>query len=124
MGDRAIQFLAAIVAIAALALAGAIQPTLVEMGPVERNTVREYVSEEAKTQLAREYLIDLPESGTVEPITLEVGDVVQAGDVVARMETYELEQQLASVEAQMAQARAQVTLSRRPLRSCRPPPRP
>ncbi|MEY5032460.1 MAG: hypothetical protein RL354_1491, partial [Planctomycetota bacterium] len=31
MGDRAIQFLAALVAIAALALAGAIQPTLVEM---------------------------------------------------------------------------------------------
>ncbi len=85
------------------------QPTLVEMGPVERSTVREYVSEEAKTQLAREYLIDLPESGTVEPIALEVGDLVQAGDVVARMETYELEQQLASVEAQMAQARAQVT---------------
>lgn len=85
------------------------QPELVEMGPVERATVREYVSEEAKTQLAREYLLDMPEPGTIEYIELEVGDFVKEGDVVARMDTFAIEQQLAGLEAMMEQARAQVT---------------
>lgn len=85
------------------------RPVLVEMGPVERSTVREYVSEEAKTQLANEYILDMPESGTIERIELEVGDMVNAGDIVARMDTYALEQQLAGVDALIESARAQVT---------------
>lgn len=85
------------------------QPVLVEMGSVERTTVREYVSEEAKTRLATEYTLDLPESGDLLRIELEVGDVVNEGDVVARLDTFDLEQQLAGIDALIAQAEAQVS---------------
>ncbi|MFM1921347.1 MAG: hypothetical protein RLZZ303_2981 [Candidatus Hydrogenedentota bacterium] len=85
------------------------QSVYVEMGPVERTTVHEYVAEEAKTRLATEYTLDLPESGDLLRIELEVGDMVNEGDVVARLDTFDLEQQLAGIDAMIAQAAAQET---------------
>lgn len=82
------------------------QPVIVEIGPVERVDVREYIAEEAKTRLADEYIIDMPDAGLLKRIELEVGDEVEAGQVVASMDTFPIEQQLAGIEARIAEAEA------------------
>lgn len=81
----------------------------VEMTTPQRMTVREYVAEDAKTRLADEYIVDMPVAGTVERIDLEVGDDVKQGQVIARVDPYDLEQQIRQVEAEIAQRRAQIT---------------
>lgn len=71
-------------------------------------TVREYVAEDAKTRLAKEYIVDMPVSGTVRRIELEEGDYVEQGELVAEVDPYDIEQRVRQVEAQIAQRRAQI----------------
>lgn len=80
----------------------------VEMLEVSTATVRDYVADDAKTRLADEYIIDMPVSGTVERIQLEVGDDVEQGQVVARIDPYDLKQEIVQVEARIAQKKADV----------------
>jgi len=100
--------IAALGAVAAVGYALMPRPLAVELGKPERRTVREFIAEEAKTRLAREYTIDMPVAGTLERPPLEVGDVVEAGQEVARVDDFDLRQQLRGVEYLVAQARAQV----------------
>lgn len=97
------------VAIAALLLY-ALWPsaTAVPMAEVQRREVREFVSEEAETVLDQLYVLDMPFTGTLEPITLKEGDRVAKGDVVARADTFDLRQQLRELEARIEEARAQM----------------
>lgn len=98
--------------VVALLLAGGIvysfkpQPLVVEVGPVVQQTVREFVTEEAKTRLDDEYTLDMPISGTLERMSLEVGDLVKAGDTVAKLDTFELEQRIAGLESLVKQTEA------------------
>lgn len=71
--------------------------------------VSEYVAEDAKTRLHDEYTIDMPVSGTVERIALDVGVEVKAGEVLARVDQYNLERQIEATEALIEQARARIT---------------
>ena len=84
------------------------RPLIIEMGTPVQRTVREYIAEEAKTRLAKEYVVDLPVSGTVERIPWEIGDHVEAGEVLARMDSYALEQQVRGLESRITQVRAQI----------------
>jgi HlyD family secretion protein len=84
------------------------RPIAVEMGAPERRAVREFIAEDARTRLTDEYVIDMPVNGTVEHIEWNVGDVVEAGETLARVDTFDLEQQLQSLQAQVAQIRAQM----------------
>jgi len=83
-------------------------PVPVEMGKVSRQTVREYIAEDAKTRLDKDYIVDMPINGTVERIGLEEGDKVKKGDVVARIDPYDLQQQIKGVEALIKQSEAQI----------------
>lgn len=80
----------------------------VEVGRPTRMTVHEYIAEDAETQLAETYTIDMPVSGTLERITYKIGDVLAEGDVAARVDTLNTEQQIRGVDALIAQARAQI----------------
>ncbi len=93
-------------AVAVIAIRGQAIP--VEMAEVTRATVYEYISEDAKTRLAHEYIVDMPISGTANRIMLEIGDPVAAGQTVATVDTYPLEQQIKQAEALIMQMRAQV----------------
>jgi len=84
------------------------RPLPLEMGAPERTTVREYITEEAKTRLGREYLLSAPVAGTLQRIDLEPGDLVAAGQVVARFDPLPFEQQIRAIEARIAQAKAQI----------------
>lgn len=81
----------------------------VELTTVAMTSVVEYIAEDAKTRLANEYVIDMPVSGTAQRIELEVGDYVEAGQIVARIDPYDLGQRIREVMARIDQARAHVT---------------
>ncbi len=80
----------------------------VELAQVTAQPVREYISEDATTRLADEYIVAMPVSGTVERIAFKVGDMVAQGQNVARVDPFGLEQQIKGVEALVARARAQI----------------
>lgn len=84
------------------------QPALVEIGKPEKRAVREYITEEAKTRLRDEYTVDMPLSGTLKRMSLEVGDVVEAGSVLAEMDTFDLEHQIQAAEFLIQQAQFQI----------------
>ncbi len=102
----------AIVAVVALvagyiSLRGPVLPVAVTEASLRH--VSEYVAEDAKTRLHEEYTIDMPVSGTVERIALDVGVEVKAGEVLARVDQYSLERQIEATEALIEQARARIT---------------
>ncbi|MEA3365102.1 MAG: efflux RND transporter periplasmic adaptor subunit [Candidatus Hydrogenedentes bacterium] len=74
-----------------------------------RRDVSEYVAEDAKTRLHDEYTIDMPVSGTLERIALDVGAEIKKGDVLARVDPYDLERQIEATDALIEQARARIT---------------
>lgn len=80
----------------------------VEMMQAQAITVREFVADDAKTRLGDEYIIDMPISGTLARMELEVGDEVQHGQVVARIDPYDLQQEILQVKARIAQKRADI----------------
>lgn len=84
-------------------------PLPVEMAQAEVRTVRAYIAEDAKTRLDDDVLIDMPISGTVQKITLEEGDPVSAGDCVATVDAFALQQRIAGVNAMIEQSRARIT---------------
>ena len=102
-----------IAVIGAVVVAGAVvvflgQALPVEMARVEVMTVHEYVSDDARTRLADEYIVDMPISGTVGRLGLEVGDYAERGQIIARIDAYDLEQQIRQIEARIAQKKAEV----------------
>ena len=86
-------------------------PEGVETATVSRGKVRAMVEELGETRLARTYTVSMPVEGRVEPISLEVGDRVAAGDVVARLDTTALASRVEAERANIARLDAQMTRS-------------
>lgn len=84
------------------------KPILVEVGHPERRAVREYITEEAKTRLRDEYTVDMPLTGTLKRMSLEVGDIVESGSILAELDTFDLEHQIMGTEYLIEQAQAQI----------------
>ena len=66
----------------------------VETALAEKKTIREYVEERAKTRLPSIQRITMPLQGRILPIVLKEGDTVQVGQIVAQMDTSDLETDL------------------------------
>lgn len=98
-----------IVAIGLVLMAARGKAVHVQATHVTVQTVREYIAEDAKTRLDNEYIIDMPVTGTLEPIECEEGDRVEAGVSLARVDPFSLQQQIRSLEALISQAQAQIT---------------
>ena len=100
------------IGIVVIAIAGVIgtamvgQSLVVEMSEVTRETVYEYIVEDAKTRLDDEYVIDMPIMGTVQRLELEIGDVVTKGEVIGHIDPYSLEQEILEVKALIRQSAA------------------
>ena len=73
----------------------------VDVAVARRGVIREYVEERAKTRLPDIYEITMPLNGRILPITLREGDRVTSGEVVARMDTEELEEDLLRIGKQV-----------------------
>ncbi len=98
--------------IAAVALGGYVavrgQALPVEVTSPQRQTVRAYVIEDAKTRLNHEYTIDMPVTGTLRRIALEVGDEVTKGDIIAQVDPYDLQQRIRELESVVESMKAQM----------------
>ena len=76
---------------AALLVWNAVRPQAhVEVIRPETASIREYVEEQAVTELPHDHLIAMPIAGWLEPIRLREGDAVNEGQIVARLETDDL----------------------------------
>ncbi|RUL85545.1 efflux RND transporter periplasmic adaptor subunit [Tautonia sociabilis] len=71
----------------------------VDAVPARLGPIREFIDEEGKTRLPRTYPIAMPYEGRIAPITLEEGDRVEAGRVVARLVPEDLEIRVAEATA-------------------------
>lgn len=98
---------AAVVLLAAALLAFRDSPLPVEMAQAERRDVAAYIAEDAETRLADEYILDMPVAGRLRRIELDEGAEVKAGQIVAEVDPFDLDQEIAQVRAQIRQAEAQ-----------------
>jgi len=98
----------AVVVVAGALFALLYNPLPVEMTEVTQRTVREFIAEDAKTRLDDEYTIAMPISGTLFAPDVEIGDEVEVGMCVARIDEFPLEQQIKSSKALLAQVKAQI----------------
>ena len=71
----------------------------VTAGRVTSGPIEEYIEERAETRLPETVRITMPAAGRLTAITLAAGSPVSAGQVVARMDTTELETQLKEARA-------------------------
>ena len=98
-----IVLLGIVVIVAALVIWRSVQPdaTVTVIQP-RITTVRAYVEEQAVTELPHDSLVSMPISGWLERIELREGDVVGAGEVVARLETDDLQDRVHQAEQRIA----------------------
>ncbi len=81
--------------------------TVVVVQP-QRQTVRAFVEEQAVTELPQDYLISMSIAGWLEPILLREGDPVAAGQVVARLETFDLADRVRQAEQRLTELQVQI----------------
>lgn len=104
--SRLIKILVGVAAVAGIAMAvvtAMAQGVPVDAATVERGTIRTYVEERGKTRLPDIYRLTMPLDGRIQRIALQEGDTVSNGDVVAQMETDDLETDLAEATARVGQ---------------------
>ncbi len=80
----------------------------VEVVPVQVGSVEEFVDEEGQTRLPKTYLITMPFEGRIQPITVEEGDEVKAGQVVARIVPEDLQVEIEESQAAVARLEASI----------------
>src|SRR6185503_6732996 len=85
-------------------------PVPVEVGRVERGGLSVTVDEEGETRVRDRYVVVAPIAGRVARLTLDAGDAVQRGTVVARMNPLPLDPR-ARAEAQARVDASQAALN-------------
>lgn len=73
--------------------------------PAKRQTIRAYIEERAKTRLPDIHRITMPLQGRILPIELQEGETVSADQVVARMDTKDLDTDLQEAKNSVEQYR-------------------
>ena len=95
---------AVVAVVAALVIWNVLRPdATLEVIQPQVQTIRAYVEEQAITELPHDYLVATPIAGRLEPITLREGDAVRKDEVVARLDTADLTDQLRQAEQRVAE---------------------
>ena len=71
-------------------------------------TIHAYVEQQAVTELPHDHLISMPIDGWLEPILLREGDAVTKGQIVARLQTDDLEDRVVQAEQRIAVLETQI----------------
>lgn len=95
-----------VLALIVIAISTQERPVEVESIAVKPGLVREFLLEEAKTRLDKEYLLTLPLAGEIPRLKLEVGDWVEAGDTLLTLRRFARSQELTALRAQSQEIRA------------------
>lgn len=83
----------------------------VEIAPVEKGTVREIAQFTGSLSPRSAFILAPKVGGRLEILTVDVGDLVQPGDMIARLEDAEYIQQVEQARAELAVAKAAVAES-------------
>jgi HlyD family secretion protein len=83
----------------------------VELVAVERGTVAAEVQDRARTSLPRRHSLAMPIDGRLLPIELKEGDRVEAGQIVARLDTAELDSDVEAAEKRVELAESSIRLN-------------
>ncbi len=83
-------------------------PIDVEMDRVERGALQVTIEAEGKTRVQERFILSAPVSGRLSRLTLEPGDMVKRGDVVARLDPLPLDAAVKAADARLAEWRAQL----------------
>lgn len=118
---KALYWLLAAIALAALAWAAMREPVqLASTAPVTRGPLEVTFQEEGKTRLKDRYVVTAPVAGTLRRVTLQPGDAVRAGQVLAQVEPAtttlldartrsQAQAEVRGAEAQLAAVRQRIT---------------
>ena len=97
---------AAVVAVVVIAWAAWPRPLTVEAARCRRGAITAAVAEEAETRLERDYTVAMPVGGRLLRVDLDEGESVEAGEVVARVDTFERRERLKELRARVEETRA------------------
>lgn len=84
----------------------------VELIAPTTGTIRAYVDEQAVTELPHDYLVAMQIAGWLEPITLREGDPVRKDEVIARLDTADLQAEVRKIEFQIANLETRIRETR------------
>jgi HlyD family secretion protein len=90
----------------------AMADSVTETAVVERGTIRVSIDGSGSLAAGDEVALAFSSGGEVAEVPVEVGDVVQAGDVLARLDDAEAREAVADAELQVAQAEIDLALTR------------
>lgn len=93
----------------AIARSGPLAPIRVTLTQVERGAVSPSLFGIGTVEARRAYLIGPTVAGRVLRVLVDVGDTVQAGQLLAEMDPVDLDQRVAALDATLARARSAVT---------------
>ena len=99
-------------AVGALVYKGATASTPVRIARIERGEIRAYIDERAKTTLPHVWRLTMPLDGRIRPITLDSGDAVAKGQVVAELELADLDTAVAEARAEVQAIDARIAINR------------
>lgn len=88
------------------------RPPAVTTATVSRGTITATVSSSGTVQPARSLAVTFAVSGDVTDVLVEAGDTVEAGQPLARLDTYALELQVSQAEANLKSAEARLAAAR------------
>ena len=83
----------------------------VRTAPVGKGDIRAWVEDRAMTSLPLVHKITMPQDGRILPITLEAGQTVSKGEVVAQMDLADLRSALDLADAQVKRIEAQIAVN-------------
>ncbi len=86
----------------------ALVPMEVDMATVQRGRIEETITERAETQLDVDRVVAADRAGTLSRITLEEGDRIPEGQLIASIEDTELELTLGKLQDQLEEIEAQL----------------
>jgi HlyD family secretion protein len=90
----------------AIARGGPLAPTKLTVAKVERGVVTPFLFGVGTVEARRAYLIGPTVASRVLRVLVDVGDTVQAGQLLAEMDPVDLDQRVASLDASLARARS------------------
>lgn len=89
----------------------ATRPLPVDGARAEIGTIQTFVEDRARTTLPKIHRLTMPLTGRILPIELEEGDRVVQGQVVARMDTADLETAVSVAQSKVAEIQARIVLN-------------
>lgn len=104
----------AVAAVAAIVLVFLPEPVPVDVAEVKHGSMQVVLEAEGRTRVFDRYVVSAPVSGTLGRVSVEIGDVLQRGSVVATIAPLSVDNvQRAQIEGRIASAEANVQRLRR-----------